>query len=70
MSDLICPNCENFDSREFLGIEVRGVYDGVLFWVCQVCGRAFPRNWQMSQYRAEKAKEYADRWNNQHEEEN
>jgi hypothetical protein len=29
--------------RRELGCEIRGVYDGVLFWVCPDCGRPFHR---------------------------
>jgi ribosomal protein S27AE len=28
------------------GIEVRGVYDGVLYWQCPECGHAFPRGFE------------------------
>ncbi len=37
--DLKCPRC----AGEPLGVEVRGVYDGVLFWKCQACGKAWHR---------------------------
>lgn len=29
--------------RRVMGHEVRGVYDGVLFWSCPDCGHAWPR---------------------------
>lgn len=28
---------------KILGYEVRGVYDGVLIWICGVCGEMWPR---------------------------
>lgn len=30
--ELVCPRCQQADT--VVGIEVRGVYDGVLFWEC------------------------------------
>lgn len=30
-----CPQCH---SDHLVGVEVRGVYDGVLFWRCPKCG--------------------------------
>lgn len=35
-----CPSCGAGDPA---GVEVRGVYDGVLFWQCQQCGTPFHR---------------------------
>jgi len=29
--------------RREIGIEIRGVYDGVLYWQCPDCGRAWNR---------------------------
>lgn len=40
---MICPQCSNTDEQEFLGIEVQGTYDGVIFWSCLVCNHYFPR---------------------------
>ena len=39
---MTCPHCGNADAAR-LGYEIRGVYDGVLYWVCGNCGRAWPR---------------------------
>jgi hypothetical protein len=36
-----CPKCHGLD---VLGHEVRGLYDGVLFWQCCRCGWSFPRD--------------------------
>ena len=38
--ELACPACGAGDPA---GVEVRGVYDGVLFWRCQQCGAPFHR---------------------------
>lgn len=41
MTDLIhCPSCR---SRDVIGIEEQGVYDGVLFWACLECPQAWAR---------------------------
>lgn len=41
-----CPNpaCRTTDGSKRMGHEVRGVYDGVLFWSCMACGHVWPRN--------------------------
>lgn len=40
-----CPFCgkEEGDYFAFTGIEVRGIYDGVLIWECGVCKHRWPR---------------------------
>lgn len=35
-----CPGCE---SGDVIGVEVRGVYDGVLYWMCEACGLRYHR---------------------------
>lgn len=35
----VCPHCDT----EAYGIDVDGVYDGILFWVCPACNYAWPR---------------------------
>lgn len=45
MSDLThCPHC-NADQRpgRTIGVEIWGVYDGVLFWRCPDCGGSWHR---------------------------
>lgn len=37
---LTCPKC---GCPEYGGVEVQGVYDGVLFWECFACGWQFHR---------------------------
>ena len=38
-SSLHCPECKG----EPIGVNVRGMYDGILFWKCQECGKAWQR---------------------------
>jgi Zn ribbon nucleic-acid-binding protein len=51
-----CPKCQ---SKEYIGIEIRGVYDGVLFWRCQSCGHEYHR-WDDALMRG-KANRYINR---------
>ena len=47
-------------STEPLGHEVRGVYDGVLFWSCTACGHAWNR-WEGGfGFRYDRAQSYVD----------
>jgi hypothetical protein len=39
---LSCPRCGGAD-KEIIGVEIRGVYDGVLYWECGVCNHAWNR---------------------------
>ena len=43
MSELTCPKCGNTDGSKLMGIEVPGVYDGVLYWRCLACGQQWNR---------------------------
>lgn len=56
-----CPECA---FAAYVGYEVPGVYDGVLYWVCPECGHAFPR-WvgEESQRMVQLSKRYADAHN-------
>lgn len=45
-----------------VGIEVRGVYDGVLFWTCPDCGLAWHR-WQPGSHIRDRAEPYVQQWN-------
>jgi transposase-like protein len=49
-----CPRC---GSETIMGIEVSGVYDGVLFWHCYDCKKDFPRK---GDYFMEKYKSLTD----------
>lgn len=42
---LTCPHCSNEEQSKIAGVEVQGVYDGVLYWFCQACGKAWSRDW-------------------------
>lgn len=50
----MAKTCENHVK---IGMEVRGVYDGVLFWWCSNCGEAWHR-WPEGSILWEKAKPY------------
>lgn len=39
-----CPNCNKARQEDWVGHQVRGVYDGVLFWECSKCGHVWTRN--------------------------
>lgn len=43
MSTTLSDDCPKCGSGDYGGYEVRGVYDGVLFWLCLNCGWAYPR---------------------------
>lgn len=32
------PKCQYCNGTSIVGVEVRGVYDGVLYWECKGCG--------------------------------
>lgn len=53
---VLSPCCNG----EPLGYEVRGVYDGVLFWLCQACGSAWNRWSQTDAHRHRVAQGYVD----------
>jgi len=59
-----CPECEEPD---YLGYEVLGVYDGVLYWVCPHCGHAWPRFTEGLGGLAELSAKYAEQHNLEHE---
>lgn len=40
MGDPPCPQCKGKDP---FGVEIRGVYDGILLWECRYCGHRWPR---------------------------
>lgn len=54
---LVCADC----GGEPLGVNVPGVYDGVLFWKCQDCGLAWTRTF--TGHRQEIAQSYIDACN-------
>lgn len=61
---LTCPECRNNDGNKIAGHEVRGVYDGVLYWQCLECGLAWPREFSESYHRLRQtSQEYVDRYN-------
>jgi ribosomal protein L37AE/L43A len=43
-AELRCPSCGELDSdRPFIGVEIRGVYDGPVIWECSTCKHRWPR---------------------------
>lgn len=62
MSKPTCPSCGAADP---FGIEIQGVYDGVLFWACRECPHAWPCAFDPLTRRATIAREYAERWQQQ-----
>lgn len=60
MARPVCPKCGR--GEDMWGHEVQGVYDGVLFWVCAACSRAFARGWK-SERLATLSADYAREWN-------
>lgn len=39
-----CPHCAaDLHNGRAIGVEIRGVYDGVLFWGCPDCGGSWHR---------------------------
>lgn len=47
--------------ENLLGIEVRGVYDGILIWQCQACKKMWPRFTEGPRYLA--ARDLIEQWN-------
>lgn len=64
-----CPSCKadlrtSVNGVEYyrtIGMEVRGMYDGVLFWICPDCDHAWPR-FVAPDFRAAKSQEFADKY--------
>jgi ribosomal protein L37AE/L43A len=56
-----CPKCGSLMIR---GHEIRGVYDGVLFWSCDDCRWHWARDWSGFGYRRQQiADEYVANYN-------
>lgn len=56
-----CPWCGATGS-DVWGHEVPSIYDGVLFWACGKCGKAWARSWGVPR-RDALSQEYAARHN-------
>ena len=54
MSTLTCPAC---GSTRVIGCEVRGVYDGVLYWLCGDCEHKWNR-WPEGHYLHQRAEKH------------
>lgn len=55
-----CPDCGR---SNLAGVEVRNVYDGVLYWLCEQCDYAIPRDFTSAHRLRQLSIEYADRYN-------
>lgn len=53
-----CPSCKSTDNNARFSHEVRGVYDGVLYWSCAACGHVWPRDFGPRIGLQRKAEEY------------
>lgn len=60
---MTCPECGNQDDGRVMGYQVRGIYDGVLYWECLACGWAWPRDFGDWERRNAAAREHADAHN-------
>ena len=49
-------------ANSWIGVEYRYVYDGVLFWVCEKCDLAIPRQFE-AKHRALASRNYARQYN-------
>jgi hypothetical protein len=65
--ELTCPDCFNTEGEKILGYQVRGAYDGTMFWVCLVCGIAWPRDFGTNTRLVQQSKGYASWYNNRSE---
>lgn len=63
MTTLTCPGCSNTDGSSIMGVEVRGVYDGTLYWVCLSCNLAWSRDWTGYGSRGQVAADHVARHN-------
>lgn len=61
-TDLTCPSC-GAGERDIIGHEVRGVYDGVLYWSCALCKLAWNRWDESYGRRHETAQHLVQAWN-------
>lgn len=43
MSEPVCPNARRGEEHAIVGVEIPGIYDGVLFWQCEVDGARIHR---------------------------
>lgn len=54
-----CPSCPA-DGYAVVGVEIPGVYDGILYWGCLQCGHAWQR-WPVEHYLHKRAAPYIER---------
>lgn len=53
-----CPECK---SENIGGIEYRGLYDGVVEWICQDCKHVWPR-FELDDFRTKRLMEMKASW--------
>ena len=46
-----------------IGVSVKGVYDGVLYWICPLCSHAFPRDFGAAVTLQRTSEERAEHYN-------
>lgn len=61
MTDETEPTCPNDPAHKFVGVEIRGVYDGVLFWECPIDGIRFQR-WPKGSRQYKQTQELWAKW--------
>lgn len=62
MTPYQCPHCQadlryDGDYSRAIGIEIRGVYDGALYWRCPYCQKSWHR-WPEETWQHKAAKEF------------
>lgn len=56
-NQLDCPHCGNADVHAKKGHRIPPIFDGVLFWECLACGKAYPRIFVGASERANQLRE-------------
>ena len=62
--NLKCPHCGNEEQNLIMGHEVPFVYDGVLYWSCMKCDRAWSRHFEGMPLRQATSERYV-KWVNE-----
>lgn len=62
MTPLRCPHCQSKHPNHVIGVQLYGAYDGVLYWQCAECRKAWHR-WPDDDWRYRLAVPYIDACN-------